>query len=480
MKKYRYLLIAILFIGSASCKKSFLNNVDGGGLLIRQDYIIDLKTTSEYLKGTYTLLGGNLFNGYNTIYPELVADNIKPIVGSNGTVPLGFHYNWNQQVNEISASFIVSSALNCNGFSYGAYQTIRSCNFALEKAEEFRGQDPSAADLIKGQAYTMRALIYFMLVNVFAQPYNFTSDGTHPGISYITSSNWTAPVTGRNTVAEVYTNLIADLNRAIPLLPANSTSTLIMNRNAARGLLARVYLFKGDWVMAKNTARQVSQLVPIMTVNYPGKLFTLQETEALFQIPPAVSATSTYTTQFASVYLRPTLQQFTATADIAAVLNEDSNDARKVWVTPVSTNWNIIKFPASVVPEVSTAAASYYHTVIRSSEMYLTAAEAYAQLNNVDSARFYLDAIRKRANPAAPATTASGTALLEAVYKERRKELAFEGFRMFDLLRWKKGVSRTDALSASAKDLPYPSNKAIAPIPGLDVKVSGFSQNLDY
>ena len=49
--------------------------------------------------------------------------------------------------------------------------------------------------------------------------------------------------------------------------------------------------------------------------------------------------------------------------------------------------------------------------------MYLTAAEAYAQINNVDSARFYLDAIRKRANPAVLASTSVGSALLDAIYR---------------------------------------------------------------
>jgi hypothetical protein len=297
-------------------------------------------------------------------------------------------------------------------------------------------------------------------------------------VVYIISSNWTSPVKSRNTVAEVYTNLISDLNNAIALLPQASSGKLLMSKNASKALLARVYLFKGDWVLAKNLAREVGIAVPIMTVSYPAKLFTALETEALFQIPASSGVLNSYQTNFASTYFRGTAR-FQATSDIAILLNEDPADARKVWVTPSASNWNIVKFPTDIIPEVS-GPGSYYHTVIRSSEMYLTAAEAYAHLNNVDSARFYLDAIRKRANPTVAATTSVGSALLEAIYKERRKELAFESLRMFDLLRWKKGVNRTDAISAAAQNLPYPSNKAIAPIPGMDVKVSGFVQNLDY
>lgn len=474
-----YLLIIVCCF--TSCKKSFLDDVTNKATLLRQDYIVDLTTTNEYLNGIYTQIGGNLFHGYNLVYPDLIADNLKPVVGTNGVTPLVFLYSWSQQANETSSGLsLTSGAGNCNGLSYGAYQIIRSCNFVLEKSIQYRNDDPGRADAMMGQAYALRAISHFLLVNFFAQAYNFTADASHPGVAYITSSDWTASVKGRNTVKEVYENLISDLKQAIALLPANSGTTLTFNRNAAIALLARVYLFKGDWVPAKNLARQIGAAVPIMTTNYPAKLFTREETEALFQIPPSTSAAGTYATTFESVFFRQSIQ-FRATSDIAIILNEDPLDARKVWVTqPSSGNWNITKFPVSVVPEVPTAALSYYQTVIRSSEMFLTAAEAYAQLNNVDSARFYLDAIRKRANPAALPTVASGSALLEAIYKERRKELAFEGLRMFDLLRWKKGVSRQDPLNSEAKDLPYPSNKAIAPIPGLDVKLSGLTQNPEY
>jgi len=439
-------------------------------MLTRQDYVKDLGTTDEYLNGIYTSLGASLFGADYVIYPELIADNIKPAASR-----LIVHYSWNQKADETAT---ISN--NCNGLSYNGYLIIRDANFVLEKAGEYRNENQLKADAMKGQAYAIRALSHFMLVNFFAQPYNFTADGSHPGITYVTSSNWTDPVKGRNTVAEVYANMISDLEKSIALLPPTSLTTITISRNAALALLARIYLFKGDWVSAKNLARQVGTAVPIMINNYPAKLFTPSETEALFQLPPSNSALNGYTTSFAAARFKGTIQ-FRATADIAVLLNEDPNDIRKFWVTsPTSGNWNIVKFPEGVVAGISPIYLSYYHTIIRSSEMYLTAAEAYAHLNNVDSACFYLDAIRKRANPAAAATATSGAALLDAIYKERRKELAFEGLRMFDLLRWKKGVSRSDALTVESQSLPYPSNKAIAPIPVLDVKVSGLEQNKDY
>jgi hypothetical protein len=112
--------------------------------------------------------------------------------------------------------------------------------------------------------------------------------------------------------------------------------------------------------------------------------------------------------------------------------------------------------------------------------MYLTAAECYARLNNQDSARFYLNAIQKRANSTITGPLVTGEALLDSIFKERRKEFAFEGLRMFDLLRWGKNVVRIDAVGTTAKNLTFPSNKAIAPIPGLDVTILGLIQNDEY
>lgn len=63
---------------------------------------------------------------------------------------------------------------------------------------------------------------------------------------------------------------------------------------------------------------------------------------------------------------------------------------------------------------------------------------------------------------------------------EWRKEFCFEGFRMWDLQRWKLGVNRTDVFSGSPAVLPYPSDKAIAPIPRQDVNLGGIPQNPSY
>jgi hypothetical protein len=472
MKPYKSILwtfLAVLI--SQSCKRSFLDVPDKSAIT-RQSYITDLKTTDEFLNGIYTILSEKIYSskGQNQIYPEIIADNIKPV--TSASTVLAPHYNWQQQA-EISGS-------NMNDIWLSGYLVIRSCSFVVEKSTEYRAQDPSRADNMKAQALAIRAMTHAILTNIFAQPFGFSATASHPGIPYITTSDYTQSVT-RNTVAEVYDGMISDLKEAIFLFSEGSMNVLYMNRNAAKALLARVYLFKQDYLNAKNLAREVGTAVPIMTgSSYPSKLFTLQETEALFQLAPAgVANSALYTTDYQGRYF-VSPKQFIATADIATLLTERSTDVRKAWVNLVSGIWNISKYPLGVVPGFSIPSLSYYPTLLRSSEMYLTAAEAYVHLNNVDSARFYLDAIRQRADVTVLATTTAGTTLLDAIYKERRKELAFEGLRMFDLLRWKQGVNRIDTYGPATQNLPYPSNKAIAPLPINEVTISGFKQNIDY
>ncbi len=454
-----------------SCKKDYLNEVNDNSTLIRQDYVVDLKTTSEFALGIYIKLSLNL--DASLIYPDLAADNLKPI----GNSPLSALYKWQQQPDESSSSGVRPETGNLNGVSYNAYGAIRSCNFVIEKANEFEKENPALAASLLGQAYGLRAFLHLFLVNYFAQQVNFTSDGSHRGIAYITSSKWTDQGT-RLPVKEVYRLAIQDLDRALAL-PISPTKPIYFTKTAALALLARAYLNTGQLQNAISRSREVIAVKPLMLAGYPNNLFTSNDTEAIFSSPPA-AAGANYSVLFPSFYFREFIS-FEATADIADLLTESATDKRSVWVNKTAVGgWNVVKFPQNAFTSDDFPSNLYYVPLIRSSEMYLIAAESYAKLNRPDSAVFFLDQVRQRADVNAGATTVMGAELLNAVYKERRKELAFEGFRMFDLMRWKLPVKREDAVAGSPKELSYPNDKAIAPIPLLDVKSSGLDQNDGY
>lgn len=468
MKIYQGILLIFILISGVSCKKDFLEVIDKTKLL-KQGYVVDLETTAHYMNGIYIMLtlSDGYADGLNFSYPELIADNVK----LSPNLPLET-YMWDQRA-DLPASY------NGPGQWLSFYRTVRACNFVIEKIEEYKNENIARATNIKGQALAVRAWMNFLLVNVFAQAYNYTADASHLGIPIVQSSDIDEALS-RQSVATVYQSIIADLNEALQLLPVSEISKKnIFNYGAAKALLARVYLFKEDFAKAKSLSLEVLKDVPLMTSGYPDKLYTDQESEALFQVFPANSVTDSYPTLFMG-YWTTYYIGFLATKNIAQLYRQYPSDKRNAWVRDSAQDYLITKFPVGVAGRNSVPESDYYQTLFRSTEMALTAAECYAKLSMEDSARYFINQIRNRADIPAITPVVTGAALMDSVRIERQKEMAFDGIRMYDLLRWKQGVNRLDATSPDIEKLPYPSNKAIAPIPITDVQLLKLQQNPGY
>lgn len=107
--------------------------------------------------------------------------------------------------------------------------------------------------------------------------------------------------------------------------------------------------------------------------------------------------------------------------------------------------------------------------LIRYADVLLMAAEAYYRSGDEGRARTELNKVRDRADLAD--TNASGNALFEAIVTERQLELAFEGFRFLDLIRW--GLA-----SQELSNLGFVAGKHnVYPIPFDDVIRGGLRQN---
>jgi hypothetical protein len=110
--------------------------------------------------------------------------------------------------------------------------------------------------------------------------------------------------------------------------------------------------------------------------------------------------------------------------------------------------------------------------VIRLAEIYLIRAEARAYLGtNISGAQQDLDKVRQRALPSAPNVTATGQALKDEIMLERRLELCFEGQRLWDLMRKKEDIVRTQC-TGSICFIPYDDDTNILPIPQVETDVN--------
>ncbi|MEN7546300.1 RagB/SusD family nutrient uptake outer membrane protein [Rapidithrix thailandica] len=112
--------------------------------------------------------------------------------------------------------------------------------------------------------------------------------------------------------------------------------------------------------------------------------------------------------------------------------------------------------------------------ILRYADVLLMAAEANYEAGNEGIAQGYLNQVRSRPGTGLPDVMASGNDLFEAIVTERQLELAFEGVRFLDLVRWGRAVQELGSLGFVA------GKHELLPIPADEVNVAGLSQNAGY
>ena len=161
------------------------------------------------------------------------------------------------------------------------YKIIFTANNVIEGLKE--GQSTTADQLI-GEAYFLRAMVHFNLVNLFGKPY-VIDNGNHLGIPLRISTSTSA--TTRATVAEVYNQVVADLIKAAELMkaPRHQGSPGYATKNAALGLLSRVYLYMGENQKVLDVIAEMGDPITYLDADYPTYFANaLDRKETLFAI----------------------------------------------------------------------------------------------------------------------------------------------------------------------------------------------------
>ncbi|WP_421829218.1 RagB/SusD family nutrient uptake outer membrane protein [Larkinella sp.] len=335
-----------------------------------------------------------------------------------------------------------------------AYLAINRINLFLEGLDANPTViDAALASQYKGEARFLRALTYLSMVQLYAQPYT-KDNGASLGLPLRLQGE---VGTGNNdlvrsTVAQVYAQILEDLNFAEQNLAATNASAALnttrAHKNTAIALKTRAYLAMGRYAdVVTEAAKIVSATAPYRAAT--GVAHQLQAsvttvftnyttTESILSMPMSSNDLPGTQNGLASYYmpivgigdysLNPNgiigNAAFTATdaRRTSFVKNDFTGDAGRIRLT---------KFPTG--PQHTD-----YVPVIRYAEVLLNLAEAKARLAaGVDAdALALLNAVRGRSTPTAVyATMADKAALVDAILLERRIELLGEGFRSNDLLR---------------------------------------------
>lgn len=361
-----------------------------------------------------------------------------------------------------------------------AYIVINNINAILENIDNAEDMSTEVRNQIIAECKVLRAYSYFCLAQVFAQDYNFSADHSHLGVPIVTETGISS-TPKRNTISEVFDFIFTEMDEAVTSLKTSNainrsgSSYYFINYNVAVSLRSRMFFYITDYVSALNDINTVINDGTYTLTDYTtgfyessglGQLEFINEwtgmsivnSESIFQL--YINETDPQTTTNRSIIDIYTSNEGNAAHAISADLYNlyEPGDIRLNWYKIENIDQHVFKYPGNF----GAAPDDTPYSVIRLTELILMKAEIEARNQNYTEARTLVNLITSRAN--ASAITSSGDQLVEDIINERRKELAFEGNRLFDLKRLQRGFTRNDC-SAEICSLPYPNNLYAWPIP---------------
>ncbi|GAA4441413.1 RagB/SusD family nutrient uptake outer membrane protein [Pontibacter saemangeumensis] len=360
------------------------------------------------------------------------------------------------------------------------YQIIARTNQILASIEQVEFSDEAMKNNIIGQAKFLRAYAYFELVRYFGSvPLHLT------------------PVPNREEAAlplaseeELYAQIVADASEAIPLLPPKSEQEEgRVTSGAARTLLANVYIVQEKWAEAETLLKEVVNsgeyaLVPEYADAFSNSTGNKNNIESVFEVQfmeGSAGLNGTFLYQFMPRPIGPEeLMTITGTSNpqplngegnniptpdlIAAYEEGDEREEASIgYITLSGSSWKDGVYPY-IKKYARTHALHNNHgmnwPIYRYSEVLLFLAEALAEQGKEGEAAEYLNMVRNRAG----LDDYAGGNILEAIYRERRVELAFENKRWFDLVRTGRAMDVITAYGERIKANPqayyYPEGSA--------------------
>jgi hypothetical protein len=306
-----------------------------------------------------------------------------------------------------------------------SYNQIYAANAIIEGVSASTALTVADKNQFTGEALFVRSLLHFYLLNLYGD------------VPYITTTNYQQnKVAQRIPTNEFYPHIIDDLKLAASLLPEAyiSSDRVRPIKSVAMALLARVYLYDGQWAEAANAASYlIGNTVVYAWETNLDNVFLKESGTTIWQFIPRTDGQNT---QEGETFI------FTAGPPSLVALNEqlmngfELGDQRKEHWTAAVTNGTTTWYHANKYKEKSSTSSSLeYSIVFRLAEQYLIRSESRAQQGDLIGAKEDLDKIRNTAGLAGT-TAISQQDILTAVLQERKVEFFTElGHRFFDLKR---------------------------------------------
>jgi len=298
------------------------------------------------------------------------------------------------------------------------YHVLFIANYTIESEKLMTDGSNDEIRQMVGEAYMLRALMHFNLVNLYAPAYTTCNPSTTKAVPLKLDSD-VEGVLSRSSVEEVYKSILDDLDSAEDYLNTSAWElgyNYRFNTLSPDAMRSRVYLYMGKWSESLEASKRV-----------------------LAERPQLSSVSSELPNAYNSVENIVALEQ-TMQSQYARTIKVDRNFFAKYSSTDLRRRAYFRQVTTSNITVIK-GGSNTYSCTFRSGEMYLNAAEAAWHLGQYDDARQYTaDIYAARYSDGGSAKTAAleamaDDAVLGEILDERARELAFEGHRWFDLRR---------------------------------------------
>ncbi|MFL5788618.1 MAG: RagB/SusD family nutrient uptake outer membrane protein, partial [Flavisolibacter sp.] len=406
---------------------------------------------------------------------DLAADNVYLRTGNSGRYLTFRDYNQTVANSEAGNVWV------------GAYSVIKSANLVINS----NLASSQTVDELKGEAYAVRALMYFELVRNFAHPYTVAPNDL--GVPIVTKFEQNA-LPARNTIKELYTQIVSDLTKASSLITLNQGDDMTIkstnfsrtmtseyfSKYAVKGLLAKVYLTMGDWQNAKNAALDVVNNSGFSLVG-PGDYQSYwadptartDKLETLFEVSSDASS-NLGTDQLSAFYEQPPIGYGDLWITNDLINQYSPTDVRLSVILVGTAPGGQTIYINNKYSNTSNGSDKDDIKVLRYADVVLILAEAYANLNDETNALSWLNTLAELRDPSFAGYASTGQQLKDDIINERRKELAFEGDRYWDFMRLNLPISNhiKNQIPFTPFPIPVTEPHRLFPIPEVEIDVN--------
>lgn len=460
MKLYKYLL-PLATLGLTACSTDFLSDVETTYITQEQkDQLVadpgsrprvvkaEMDAIYEVLK-TATLNGNTAHDYFGLKSIQLATDLVGEDMVQTAHHWFGFDYNQDNRNADYRRTRLMWQLF---------YKVIASSNELIDKYLSNESELTEELAALKAELYTLRGMSYFYLVNLYQQTYKGHEQA--PGVPLYLSSN--SAKKARNTVDEVYQQILADLNYGVEH-GLTTDDHQDADARVAAAYLAKAYAAMEDWANVEKFAKIAVDGVSIaMASNY----YKVENDDVLWGYSINDQNTDVYATFFS--HIDGSIDGYAGAGVYKAIHNKlyeqiPNNDARKAW-------WNakegLINTKFKSLPDFT---GDYIY--LRSADPYLLYVEALAEQGKKEEASAALKELLV-SRGVSTSVDEHQDDLIEFVRLQRRIELWGEGTSFFDLKRWKKGIVRDveGTNHRTKKDVPVADPKFAYQLPTTEMQ----------